>query len=231
MTLRGQGSRGPGGVPFGTGGFPPFLWPAGFDPTVVPGVPAPVGSIGMLVDGSAGWVKWYDGGDTGWVSFYDLGLMQFTFAPLLAQAGALGTLAGIQVALSDLASKQAALDAVAADQAAGWRMAKTINPQTGAAYQPTLADAYEGGRQLVTLANAAPIIVTLPAEGVVAFAAIYGVPCLNFQWKGAGKPTFVAGAGATLSPAATPSIAAAGQVVSAILVAPSTWILVGALGA
>jgi hypothetical protein len=108
------------------------LWPAGFDPTVVPGVPAPVGSIGMLVDGSAGWVKWYDGGDTAWVSFYDLGLMQYTFAPLLAQAGALGTLAAIQVALSDLASKQAALDAVAADQVAGARGLTQVSGTFGA---------------------------------------------------------------------------------------------------
>ena len=132
MTLRGQGTRGPGGVPLDTSGFPSFLWPVGFDPTVAPGVAAPVGSIGMLADGTAGWVKWYDGGDTGWVSFYDLGLMQFTFAPLLAQAGALGTLAGIQVALSDLASKQAALDAVAADQVAGARGLTQVSGNFGA---------------------------------------------------------------------------------------------------
>lgn len=108
---------------------------------------------------------------------------------------------------------------------------KTVNPQTGTTYQPTLLDAYEGGRQLTTLDNPAPITVTLPLEATVPFIATYGAPCLNFGQKGAGKVTFVAEGAGSVVPAATPSIAAQNGAVSAIPMGGGVWLLIGALSA
>jgi hypothetical protein len=34
-----------------------FVWAAGFDPTVAPGIPAPIGTIAMVKDGLASWTK------------------------------------------------------------------------------------------------------------------------------------------------------------------------------
>ena len=115
--------------------------------------------------------------------------------------------------------------------AAAVRFTKTINAQTGTTYQPTLADAYEGGRQVTTLDNAAPVTVTLPLEATVPFVATYGCCALNFVQKGAGKVSYVAEAGGSIVPAATPSHSSQNTAVAALPMGAGVWRLVGALGA
>lgn len=110
------------------------------------------------------------------------------------------------------------------------RSAKTVNPQTGPTYQPTLDDAYEGGRQLTTLDNANPITVALPLETTVPFRATYTCPALPFVQKGAGKVTYVAEAGGSIVPAATPSHSGVDTEVRAVPVGGDVWRLIGFLG-
>jgi hypothetical protein len=97
-----------------------------------------------------------------------------------------------------------------------------INNQTGTTYTPVLTDR----GKLVTLTNAAAITVTLPSDATVAFPI--GTQ-IDFIGLGAGKPTFVAGSGATAN--GTPSLVARAQysAETAIKVAANTWIVVGDL--
>ena len=68
----------------------------------------------------------------------------------------------------------------------------TVKADTSTAYAPVLTDE----NQLVTLANAATITVTLPQNSVQAFPI--GAE-IEFMWLGAGQPVFAAGAGATVN--------------------------------
>ena len=97
-----------------------------------------------------------------------------------------------------------------------------INAQTGTTYTPVLSD--EG--KLVTLTNAAAITVTLPQNSALAFP-IGGR--IDFVQIGAGKPTFAAGAGATV--VGTPSLGLRAQysAASAIKISTNGWLIVGDL--
>lgn len=97
-----------------------------------------------------------------------------------------------------------------------------INAQTGTTYTPVLGDE----SKLVTLSNAAAITVTLPQNSALAFP-IGGR--IDFVQLGAGKPTFAAGAGATV--VGTPSLGLRAQysAVSAIKISANGWLLVGDL--
>lgn len=104
----------------------------------------------------------------------------------------------------------------------------TFNQQTGITYQFVLTDGSQTGlNPFVTFANAAPVAVTLPPNATVAFPIGARIDCLQ---DGAGKVTFVAGAGVTInSLAGNKSIA--GQYVRVTLIqeAVDTWYLTGSL--
>lgn len=112
-------------------------------------------------------------------------------------------------------AQQAALDGKAPVRA-------TINAQTGTTYTIVLSDE----NKLVTLTNAGAITVTLPSDATVA------IPVggrIDFQVRGAGMATFVAGSGATVD--GTPSLVTYDQfsTVSAQKVAANTWTMYGRL--
>lgn len=67
-----------------------------------------------------------------------------------------------------------------------------INNQSATTYAPVLADEYK----MVTLSNAAAITVTMPSDATQAFPV--GAE-ISWLWLGVGKPSFVAGSGATLN--------------------------------
>lgn len=68
-----------------------FVWPAGFDPRVAPGVPAPPGSVGICIDGSAAYLKAAPA-DAAWIYLQDL---SYYLGWLVAQSPVLQRLAGI----------------------------------------------------------------------------------------------------------------------------------------
>jgi hypothetical protein len=89
----------------------------------------------------------------------------------------------------------------------------TINAQTGTTYTLALTDA--NGDALLTLNNANPVAVTIPAEATVAFPVGSVVSLLQ---TGAGLVTVTAAAGVTLNGASAGSKDLAGQWASAALV-------------
>jgi hypothetical protein len=100
-----------------------------------------------------------------------------------------------------------------------------INSQTGTAYTLTLGDM---GRR-VELNNAAAITVTIPPNASVAFPI--GVP-IELVQMGAGKATFVAGAGVTVR-SVNGNLSLPGQYAGAVLRkrAADEWVLIGSLAA
>jgi hypothetical protein len=101
----------------------------------------------------------------------------------------------------------------------------TVNPQTGTTYTPALADL----NALVTCSNAAPVTVTIPANGTVAFPVGTRI---DFVQMGAGKVSFVPATGVTInSLGGNLSIFAQYVGVTIIQVAADTWLLAGNLSA
>jgi len=102
----------------------------------------------------------------------------------------------------------------------------TINVQTGTTYAPTLLDG--NGRTLVTLDNADPVTVTIPANATVAYP---GGTVLAFAQVGVGLVTVVGAAGVTINGATPGDVDSAGQYASFALVqvAPDVWLASGGL--
>jgi len=100
--------------------------------------------------------------------------------------------------------------------------APTINAQTGTTYQFVLTD------KKVTLNNASPVTVTVPANDTVAFPI--GDTQIDVIQKGAGKVTFAAAGGVTInSQAGNLSIAAQYVGVTLVKEGTNTWYLLGNL--
>lgn len=99
-----------------------------------------------------------------------------------------------------------------------------INAQAGTSYALVLADQ----SKLVTLANASPITLMIPANTSVAYAI--GTQ-IDFVQRGTGQVTFTPGGGVTVESYQS-KLKIAGQYASATLVkqATDTWTLVGSLG-
>jgi hypothetical protein len=98
----------------------------------------------------------------------------------------------------------------------------TINTQTGTTYTTVLADA---AAKLVTLSNASPITVTIAPT-------IYSVgQQINFAQLGAGKVSFIGGAGVTIVSTgvitAQPAMRVQYSTATAICTASNTWLVVG----
>lgn len=105
----------------------------------------------------------------------------------------------------------------------GGTMTTSINNQTGTTYTLLVSDA----SKLVTLTNASPITVTVPAESTVEFAI--GTQ-IDLTQLGAGKVTFVGAGGVTInSKDANLSIGAQYVAVSLFKLSSDNWLLVGDL--
>lgn len=100
---------------------------------------------------------------------------------------------------------------------------RALNAQTGTTYTPVIADS----GKIVTLSNASPIAVTIPANSSVAYEI--GAE-LVFIVIGAGQATFTAGIGVTLlSSTGFFTSAAQYSVITATKDATDTWVLDGGL--
>lgn len=98
-----------------------------------------------------------------------------------------------------------------------------INPQTDTSYTVNLTDA----GNIVTLNNASPITVTIPANSVTSFPVGARV---DFIQKGTGKVTFVGAVGVTiLSMSSNKSTAVQNVGVSIIKESTDSWYLIGNL--
>lgn len=99
-----------------------------------------------------------------------------------------------------------------------------INAQTGTSYTTVLGD----NGDLITLANASAIAVTIPPFSSVAYPV--GAQ-LNFAQYGAGQVTFSGGAGVTIvstgATAATPKTRAQYSAATAICVSQNNWLISG----
>lgn len=117
-----------------------------------------------------------------------------------------------------------ALDAIKAfvDALESTRYPGGVNAQTGTAYTPVLADL----SKLVTLTNAGAITVTLPQDSSLAIAPGQSI---DFNIRGAGMASFIAGSGATVEAWPTAISAAQFAWVTATKVAVNTWSVTGGL--
>jgi len=99
-----------------------------------------------------------------------------------------------------------------------------IKNDTSTAVSPVLADE----NCMTTLSNAAAITITLPSDATQPFAISAEV---SYLWLGAGQPTFVAGAGATVG--GTPGLKMRSQYSAATAkkIAANTWVVIGDLSA
>jgi len=100
---------------------------------------------------------------------------------------------------------------------------RVLNAQTGTAYTLALVD----GGALVTLSNASPVTLTIPANGTVAFPVGTQV---DLAQVGAGQVTVAAAGGVTLQSAGS-QVKLTGQYSAGTLVklATNTWLLAGDL--
>ena len=100
----------------------------------------------------------------------------------------------------------------------------SINAQTGTTYTLAASDT----DKLVTLSNASPITVTIPANSSINWSIGNAV---KFSQLGAGQVTFTAGVGVTLR--STPGLKCRAQYsgVEAIKIATDEWLIVGDLSA
>jgi hypothetical protein len=115
------------------------------------------------------------------------------------------------------------LTAIGAQPAASAAPIRTnVLVSTTAAVTPGLADE----NTMMALSNAGNITVTLPSD-TVAFPLGAEV---SFSWWGVGKPSFVAGAGATVNASGPLSIRARYSVARAKKMVANTWMLYGDLG-
>lgn len=101
----------------------------------------------------------------------------------------------------------------------------TINAQTGTTYTFVLAD----NGKTVTASNASAQTYTVPTNASIAFPVGCSIPIINL---GAGKVTFAAAGGVTLS-SLSGNLSISGQYGGAQItkIATDTWILVGSLSA
>lgn len=100
----------------------------------------------------------------------------------------------------------------------------TLNDQTGTTYAPVLADA----GKLTTLANAAAITVTIPANAAVAFPV---GTILSFLQKGAGQVTFAITTDTLSQPGLTLKTRVQWSRVTIEKISSTAWVISGDLAA